>query len=376
MTEEQGTVAQRPHDPVLDLHDVGLDGPLKDMAQAWAIARVLAQSTMVPRALQGSPQNCFVTMMTGQELGLRWQQAIRAIYVTPNGQPGLRGSFLLARIRQVGHRYTFERGDDYCKCIITRKDEDYAEEYVGEFSLTDALAADLITEKDGRYYARSLQGNKPLPWEQYRRDMLQWRAVARACGIGAPEVIYGFDIAGISENEEPAPTAPLPAPAQPKVDDVHIVRDKLAELDSQAQQGQARRDDTRGGGLAVAEYDATPEGSASDMGAADEGENTSTDPRAAGATAVRGAQPSAAPDLDDLRKLLNRCGYTEADDAADAVSALVHRPVFGISSLTGAEILMAHDMITKAVKGATRSEQRHDRLAKVITAERDAWGGE
>ena len=160
-----GIIATRP-----ELLEVALDGPLKNMDQAWSIAQVLAQSSMVPYALRGSPQNCLVTMMLGQELGLTWTQATRGIYVLPNGTPGLRGQLLLALIRKAGHRVKFERGDDWCKCIITRGDEDHKYEYVGEFNTEDAKAARLVTVKDGKLLARSAKG-EPLPWEQYRRDI-------------------------------------------------------------------------------------------------------------------------------------------------------------------------------------------------------------
>ena len=197
------TPAVPQRDPQLELSDVMLDGPLKNMAQAWAIAKILAMSSMVPQALRGSPQNCLVTMMLGQELDLTWTQATRGIYVLPNGTPGLRGQLLLALIRKAGHRYTFDRTDDSCTCTITRKDEDFKVPYEGAFNLDDAKAAGLVTEKDGKLFARSNSG-QPLPWQQYRRDMLQWRSVARAAAIGAPEVIYGFDIAGIGDNTEGA----------------------------------------------------------------------------------------------------------------------------------------------------------------------------
>lgn len=363
-----------------DLSEIMLDGPLKDLAQAWAIAKMLSQSTMVPKALQGQPQNCLVTMMLGQELGLTWTQATRAIYVLPNGTPGLRGQFLLAQIRRAGHRYRFERAENYCKCIITRKDEDFKVEYDGEFSLDDAIAAQLVTKKDdGTLVARSYDG-KPLPWEHYRREMLQWRSVARAAGVGAPEVVFGFDIAGIGEIDNPgsAPAGPQPPPqvvTAEVVDDGQQVRDKLAELDAQANvQSPAAEDDTTAGhGRAVADYDARPEGpGGSEAAAPGEGERKSTDPRADGATAPRSAQPSPPPDLNDVRQLLARCGYTTNSTQVDALGVLAHREVSSLSALTPGEILMAHDAITRAIAGAARKEQRHDELAKAIAAERDA----
>lgn len=323
-----------------DLSEVMLDGPLKNMAQAWAIAKVLAQSSMVPHALRGSPQNCLVTMMLGQELDLTWTQATRGIYVLPNGTPGLRGQLLLALIRKRGHRYAFERGDNYCKCVITRKDEDYKTPYEGRFDLDDALLAGLVTKKDdGTLIARSHDG-KPLPWQQYRRDMLQWRAVARAAGIGAPEVIYGFDIAGIGDgNADGAVVGAALGPVPPggtgpgQVFTAEIIdntQQKLAELNEQMAAG-------TDGDLPQAEAEPVP----------------------------------APPGYDDLDQLLKRSGFHDQAQA-DLVSAVVHRDVSGLASLSKAEVLIAHDVVTKAIRGATTVGARRAALAQLAAAERDA----
>ena len=335
--------AVAPTDGRIDLTEVALDGPLKTMAQAWAIAKVLAQSSMVPYALRGSPQNCLVTMMLGQELDLTWTQATRGIYVLPNGTPGLRGQLLLALIRKRGHRYTFDRTDDSCTCTITRKDEDFKTPYQGTFTLDDAKAAGLVSVKDGKLFARSHDG-KPLPWEQYRRDMLQWRAVARAAGIGAPEVIYGFDIAGIGDGAEGALPAPPAGPKPATVYEAQIVQDldetknKLAELDQQSRQD--------------ADYDV----------------NGDTQPPT---PAPRQEQPPAPPGYDDLDQLLKRSGF-HGQAQADLVSALVHRDVHGLPELTKSEVLIAHDVITKAIRGATTVGARRAALAQLAAAERDA----
>lgn len=356
--EEATAVARR--DTQFDLSEVTLDGPLKNMAQAWAIAKVLAQSSMVPHALRGSPQNSLVTMMLGQELGLTWTQATRGIYVLPNGTPGLRGQLLLALIRKAGHRYKFVRADNSCTCILTRKDEDFKVEYEGTFNLDDALLAGLVTKKDGKLFARSSSGN-PLPWEQYRRDMLQWRAVARAAGIGAPEVIYGFDIAGIGDGAEgTAPGVAAPGPVPPggtgpgQVYTAEVIDDakaKLAELDARL-----RAD------MKEEEPPAPQNGADYDVRG-----SVQSPP---GPSPVRKA-PSIPPGHDDLDQLLKRSGF-HGEAQAELVSALVHRRVSGLPELSKGEVLIAHDVITKAIKGGATSGARRVALLKLAAAERDA----
>lgn len=333
-----------------DLSEIMLDGPLKNLAQAWAIAKVLSQSTMVPRALQGSAQNCLVTMMLGQELGLTWTQATRGIYVLPNGTPGLRGQLLLAKMREVGHRYKIEHGENSCTCTITRKDEDFKTPYVGTFNLEDAKAAGLVTQtKEGKLVARSNSGS-PLPWEQYRRDMLQWRAVARAAGIGAPEVIYGFDIAGIGDGAEGAvvsntlatamAAAAPPAPGPGQVWQAEVVDDTKAKLD--------------------------------DLNASMGGET----PRPASMTqpVTLSEEPEEvrpAPGYDDLDQLLKRSGYHDTAQA-ELLSALVHRQVPSLTDLSKAEVLITHDVVTRAVKGQSTTGARRAALAKLAAAELEA----
>lgn len=300
-------------------------------------------------------KNCLVTMMLGQELGLTWTQATRGIYVLPNGTPGLRGQLLLALIRKAGHRVTFERGDDWCTCTITRKDEDFKIPYEGTFNLGDALLAGLVTKKDGKLFARSNSGN-PLPWEQYQRDMLQWRAVARAAGIGTPEVIYGFDIAGIGDgNAEGAGVGAASGPVPPggsgpgQVFTAEVVDDtkgKLAGLD-EAMKGSQPNGDT--------DY-AVQEGSHGIPQAEAKNEP---------------GPPPQMPGYDDLDQLLKRSGF-HGDAQDDLVSALVHRHINGMADLTKGEVLLVHDVVTKAVKGTSTVGARREALTQIAAAERDA----
>jgi hypothetical protein len=189
---------------------------LNDLDQAWRMASALAQSDLVPGALRNRPANVLLVIMTGREIGLSAAQSIRTIYIPSGGQPQMRGNLLLARLRQAGHDYTYEENGDSCKFTVIR---DNGREYTGSFTVDDAVAAGLAERKDGKIVARSANG-RPLPWEQYRSDMLFWRAVARAVNRGAPEVVLGFDIAGTADPQPevelhipPAPSAgPAPTP--------------------------------------------------------------------------------------------------------------------------------------------------------------------
>jgi hypothetical protein len=337
-----------------DLSEIMLDGPLKNLAQAWAIAKVLAQSTMVPKALQGSAQNCLVTMMLGQELGLTWTQATRGIYVLPNGTPGLRGQLLLAKMRERGHRYTIEHGDNSCTCTITRKDEDFKVKYTGTFNLEDAKAAGLVTQaKDGKLVARSNSGS-PLPWEQYRRDMLQWRAVARAAGVGAPEVIYGFDIAGIGDGAEGAVPAAAPGPAPSPT--------PVASGPGQVWQAEVVDDTKR----KLEDLNASMTATTVMTGGNLPEQHAKPEPEPTEPEEVRPA-----PGYDDLDQLLKRSGFHDQAQA-DLLSALIHRDVLKLTDLSKGEVLIAHDVVTRAVKGQSTTGARRAALTQLAVAERQA----
>lgn len=341
MTETQG---QRPTVPV-DLTD-----PLATLDGAFRVATLLSQSSMVPLALRGSPQNCLVTMLLGRELGLSYIQAIRGIYVLPSGQPGLRGALLLARIRTAGHKYTFKRGDDFCTCIITRKDEEHKIPYEGTFTLTDARAADLVTEKDGKLIARSREG-KPLPWEQYRRDMLQWRAVARAAGIAVPELVFGFDVAGTGDDgQETEPQPQALTVTRPLTDEQATqIREQLEQLNVGSQStwsAVAEPADPR------ADYEVTRPQDVTE-GSGQQGESREM------------------PTIAMLRKQLSSCGQ-RGSDMARAASVLVRRTVSKLTDLTPVEVLIVHQRLTTL----TREQEEKNwaaALDDLLEREQGAW---
>jgi hypothetical protein len=341
---------------------VDLNDPLADLDQAFRLATMLAQSSMVPRALQGSPQNCLVTMLLGRELGLSWIQAIRGIYVLPSGQPGLRGTLLLARIRSAGHRYEFHEDDESCEFVIKRKDEEYKISYVGRFSLHDAKAAGLVRDHDGKLVARSRSG-EPLPWELYRRDMLQWRAVARGAARGCPELIFGFDLAGIGDGEDggviTAEVIPQPAPAQPNGQAQPDMRDKLAELDRQHSQDAAQP-------KAHADQDGPKVETADGIIVEDL-------PQVEEEVA---AEPVTPPGLPELHELLRRCGFTGPQQTRTSAS-LAHREITDMGQLTAGEIFMVHDTLTRVTWGQSSMRDRHDAVERYIaTAEGVGEDGE
>src|SRR6266516_7526150 len=149
--------------------------PLLNLDQAMRVSKVMSLSYIVPWSLYDKPSNVFHVIMSGQALKLHWTEAVRVIFSPGPGQIGLRAQFLLHQVRQAGHRYTIEPGEDSCTVTIKRGDTE--EVFASTFTIEDAIQGGLVTRKpDGKLIAMS-QSGKPLPWMQWDKKMLRWRAV-------------------------------------------------------------------------------------------------------------------------------------------------------------------------------------------------------
>lgn len=187
---------------------VPLGRPLADMDQAWRMAVAFANADIVGSELRGKPANAFLVMLYGQRLGLPPEVAISEIAVV-KGKPRMSGKLLLAKVREAGHTPKVVHGDGKCTVTITRGDT--GEEHTEEFTLADAVTAELCSIKDGKPYARSKTGER-MPWEKYPKKMLQWRAIGGCADVICPEVRMGFAVE--DEMDDPAPQQERPSLAQ------------------------------------------------------------------------------------------------------------------------------------------------------------------
>ena len=81
--------------------------------------------------------------------------------------------------------------------------------------------------------------------------------------------------------------------------------------------------------------------------------------------------PPPPPGYDDLDQLLKRSGFHGVAQA-ELVSALVHRDVDGLAELSKAEVLITHDVVSKAIRWASTVGGRRAALSQLAAAERDA----
>jgi len=172
---------------------VPLAGPIADLDSAYRYAAALAQADILPQDLRGKPSNVLMILLYGQYLNIPPVIATQVISVV-KGRPQIAGKMLLAKVREAGHKPEVMESDErQCTVRITRGDD--GTQHTETFTLEDAQTAKLCTIKDGKAYARSKQG-EPLPWENYPKRMLMWRAVGHCVDVICPEVKMGFGVEG------------------------------------------------------------------------------------------------------------------------------------------------------------------------------------
>lgn len=182
--------------------------------EAMRIAKVLANSDMVPKDYKGKPENCLVALQWGADVGLPGLQALQNIAVI-NGRPSIWGDAALALVMAhpayAGHREWMEgEGENRVACCaVTRKG---SPEHVQRFSVADAKKATLW--------------GKQGPWQQYPDRMMQMRARGFALRDRFADALRGLSIGEESQDiterdmgtveREPMPSAATQQPEEPR----------------------------------------------------------------------------------------------------------------------------------------------------------------
>lgn len=169
------------------------------MTEAMHLAKLLSQSTIIPKEYRGSPGNVLVAIQWGMELGLGPVQALQGIAVI-NGRPSIWGDAMLALVLGSGllEDMQEEQADDWASCTLKRKG---MEPTTRTFTRKDAETAGLWGKK-------SYDG-KPTPWVTYPKRMMQMRARAYALRDVFADVLRGIHIAEESQDISVDVTATL-----------------------------------------------------------------------------------------------------------------------------------------------------------------------
>lgn len=181
---------------------VPLGRPLQNLFQAVTLSQGLIEAGLIPHALKSNPKDIVVILVYGAELGLLPMQSIQGIYVV-KGRPMLSAQLWAAKIAQAGHRLSIlESTNERSHVQITRGDN--GEVYEEIFTLKDAEAMGALRVVDGNVISRSPKGEK-LPWEQFTRAMLRYRALVFCARTACPEVAFGAGIHGEEHDDQDSP---------------------------------------------------------------------------------------------------------------------------------------------------------------------------
>ena len=151
---------------------------IRDMGELNSVALTVAKSGLFGAK---TPEQAFVAIATGMELGLKPMQALRNIVVV-QGRPTFSadGGFAVVRNHPEYGGIRWEKQDDKeARCVITRvsKGGQLKEEFPGSFSIKEAATAGLANKDN---------------WKNYPARMLRARALSYACRDAFPDVLNGL----------------------------------------------------------------------------------------------------------------------------------------------------------------------------------------
>ena len=176
------------------------------LTEAIQFSEMLANSSMVPKAYQGKPQDILVCVQWGYEMGLAPMQALQNIAVI-NGKPSVYGDAALALVQASSVcedvQETMEdegTPNPTAVCVAKRKNRSPV---VVRFSVEDAKRAGLW--------------GKQGPWQAYPKRMMQMRARGFALRDAFPDVLKGLITAEEAQDypDESKPAIDITPPRNP-----------------------------------------------------------------------------------------------------------------------------------------------------------------
>jgi hypothetical protein len=186
-----------------------------NLTEAMQFSDMLANSSMVPKAYQGKPQDILVCVQWGYEMGLAPMQALQNIAVI-NGKPSVYGDALMALVQaspvceDVEEFFENEGSPNpIAVCIAKRKGR---KPVTVKFSVEDAKRAGLW--------------GKQGPWSAYPKRMMQMRARGFALRDAFPDVLKGMITA---EEAQDYPDEAKPVQAKP-ANPLDLVAPKMVEI--------------------------------------------------------------------------------------------------------------------------------------------------
>jgi hypothetical protein len=163
-----------------------------NLDQALALARLLSESALIPKPLQGRPGDTFVVLITGHELGLSPMQALRGINVV-DGKPVIGADLMVAlclRTPAVCRFFRLVSSDAQSATYETHR-HGQAEPARMRFTIEEAKAAGLLGK---------------MNWQKYPAAMLRARCSSALARAVYPDLLFGvyevdeIEAAGIADS--------------------------------------------------------------------------------------------------------------------------------------------------------------------------------
>lgn len=174
-------------------------GSMESFELAQRAAKLLAQSSLVPKEYQGNLPNCVIALNMASRMNADPLMVMQNLYIV-HGRPGWSSQFLISTFNTSGRfsalRYEWvgEEGKDTWGCRAWAIEKATEEKLVGS-TVTIALA-----KKEGWH---NRNGSK---WQTMPQQMLMYRAAAWFIRAYAPELAMGMhtedEIIDITDNCE------------------------------------------------------------------------------------------------------------------------------------------------------------------------------
>lgn len=163
----------------------------KDLAAAYQFGEALAETSFVPAAFRGRPEEAAAAILCGDEVGLSPMQSLRAVYVI-SGTPAMYARAMVALVLSHGHEVWTEE-DTPAKVVVCGRRKGSSQ-------------VERITWTTERARTAGYANNK-----KYQTDpqaMLYARASSDVCRRIAPDVLLGlaYSVEEVELSDEPTTT--------------------------------------------------------------------------------------------------------------------------------------------------------------------------
>jgi hypothetical protein len=202
---------------------LGSDPAFAKYELAKRVSHTLSASNLVPDAYRGRPNDIFVAINMGSELGMEPFQAIQSIAVI-EGKPCLYGDGLIGVVRAspkcLWIKETISEDGKTATCETHRKGD--PESISATYSMTDAMQAGIDSK---------------FNWKKHPKRMLQMRARSYCLRDAYPDLLKGLGVVEERQDHEDTPppvtTFELPKPADNglKEDATKVFGDGVTESD-------------------------------------------------------------------------------------------------------------------------------------------------